>query len=63
MRKTSENQLKAMEKYRKRHPEKIKHIRNKSAAKSFIKKNANSSELLELNKMIEERLGRDGRGS
>ena len=58
-----ESQLKAMERYRNKHPDKIRHIRNKSATKSFIRRDASTKELLELEEIIIERLGRDGRGN
>ena len=41
----SESRKRATKKYYKSHPEKIRHIRSKSAAKSFVKRYATLEEL------------------
>lgn len=52
--KTSDAQLKASRKWQKKNKEQMKHVRNRSGAKGYIK-NASLGELAELEQLIEER--------
>lgn len=52
--KTSDAQLKASRKWQEKNKEQMKHVRNRSGAKGYIK-NASLEELEELEQLIEER--------
>lgn len=52
--KTSDAQLKASRKFQEKNKEQMKHVRNRSGAKSYIK-NASLDELAELEQLIAER--------
>lgn len=52
--KTSDAQLKASRKWQEKNKDQMKHVRNRSGAKGYIK-NASLEELEELEQLIEER--------
>lgn len=53
--KTSDAQIKASRNWDKKNPEKARHSRYKSAAKTFIRHHATEEEMQELEKLIKER--------
>ena len=52
----TEAQKRAQKKYREKNKEKINRIKRKSAAKTFIENDSNLEELMELKKIVGERL-------